>query len=402
MARFHFHAIDAAGIEQQGVIEATDQAAAVAALRREGRLPVRVGDAPVQTGIRGAKGIPKLGVGEVTELTRELALMLAAGQDLDRALRYLGETAANRRAAASAGLLRDQVRNGAPFAKALAGQPRNFSPLYLGMVQAGEAGGSLAAALAGLADAMERDRALAATVRTAMIYPAILLVASVAAIILILTQVLPQFIPLFAAAGASLPASATFLVATGDFIADDGFLVLLGVCVGWLLGKAALRNPAVAFAADRLLLSLPVIGNLLREALAARFTRTLGTLLGNGVPLIVALRIVAGVMLNRCAASAITDATEAAASGAGMAIKLAEARVFPVRTTQLLRLGEENAELGPMALRAAAIHEDRTRMAVQRLLAALVPAITIIMGGVVAAIVATLLSAMLSLNDLAS
>lgn len=401
MARFHYLVLDAAGAEQLGVIEARDEAAAVASLRGAGHLPVRLSATPLAaTAVRPTR-LARMGVGEVADMTRELAIMLGAGQDLDRALRYVAETAPSARVTASAEALRALVRNGASFASALAAQPASFPPLYLGMVQAGEAGGRLAPALAGLADTLERERALAASVRTALVYPAILLIAASLSIMLILTQVLPQFVPLFAEAGASLPASARLLLAAGDFVAADGVFVLLGAVLLWSLLKAAARNATIGLAMDRLKLRLPVSGGLLREAMAARFTRTLGTLLANGVPLIGALGIVRNVMLNRSVAAAIDAAIQSAASGAGLSGPLAAAGIFPVRTVHLLRLGEENAELAVLALRAADIHDERTRLAVQRLLAALVPAITVVMGGIIAAIVATLLTAMLSLNDLA-
>src|SRR5262245_28393471 len=136
--------------------------------------------------------------------------------------------------------------------------------------------------------------------------------------------------------------------------------------------------------------------------LAARFTRVLGTLLVNGVSLMHALGLVRDAMGNRAAVAAVDRAATTARAGAGLSQQLAEAKVFPLRTTHLLRLGEENAELGPMALRIADIHEEHTRLMMQRLVALLVPAITVIMGLAVAGIVTSLLTAMLSLNDLAA
>jgi general secretion pathway protein F len=144
-----------------------------------------------------------------------------------------------------------------------------------------------------------------------------------------------------------------------------------------------------------------VFGTLGREVLAARFCRTLGTLVSNGLPLIAALDIVREVIGNLWAKAAVQTATESAKGGAGLAKPLGDSGIFPVRTSYLLRLGEETAQLGPMALRAAEIHEENTRLGLQRLVALLVPAIIIVMGAAVAGIVASLMLAMLSLNDLA-
>jgi len=168
------------------------------------------------------------------------------------------------------------------------------------------------------------------------------------------------------------------------------------------LGRAVLQRPGPRLLVYRILLRVPLIGPLLREILAARFTRVLGTLLVNGVALINALGVVRDALGNSAVVEAVERASVRARGGGGLAQPLEDARVFPPRTIHLLRLGEENAQLGPMAVRAAEIHEERTRLAMQRLVALLVPAITIIMGIAVAGIVASLMTAMLSLNELAS
>jgi general secretion pathway protein F len=178
--------------------------------------------------------------------------------------------------------------------------------------------------------------------------------------------------------------------------------VLLGLLVLVLVGRALLRRSGPRLVADRVLLWLPVVGSLVREILAARCTRVLGTLLVNGVALITALGVMCDALGNTAAVAAVQRASASVRGGGGLAQPLEEARVFTARTIHLLRLGEENAQLGPMAIRAAEIHEERTRLAMQRLVALLVPAITIVMGIAVAGIVASLMAAMLSLNDLAS
>ncbi len=407
MPRFRYEAVDAGGKPLHGVMEAADEAEVIAALRRQGHLPMRAEAAARASGI-GAWLHMELGRGaalrrqETADLIGELALMLGAGQDLDSALRFLVETAANPRIRAVTTALRKAVRDGSALADALAAREGSFQPLHIALVRAGEAGGRLAPALDHLARMLERQRALAATARTAMIYPTLLLVASIAAIALMLTYVLPQFVPLFEQSGAAMPASTRMLIDAGDFLGKHGPLLALGLLLFAILGKAALTRPAIRVRADRLLLRLPVIGGLARDILAARFTRTLGTLLNNGVPLVGALGIVREAMGNLAARAAVEQASLSARGGAGLAGALAQADVFPPRTAHLLRLGEENAQLGRMALRAADIHEGRATQGVQRLLAMLVPGITIVMGAAVAAIVASLLLAMLSLNDLAA
>ena len=402
MPRFRYDAIDAAGARQHGVIEAADREAAIARLRDDGKLPVGLAvdaggatfahlfTSDMRPGLRGP---------EAAETLRELAIMLGAGQPLDAALSYLVDTAPNRRRRACLEALRNRVREGAALSAALAADPASFKPLHVGLVKAGEAGGQLAEALDRLASLLERERALVTIVQSALIYPALLLIAAIAAIATILTQVLPQFAPLFAEAGANLPASTRALIAAGDLLSAHGLTALAILLLALLAARLALRNDRIAIAADRLKLGIPIVGPVLREALAARFTRGLGALLASGVPLIAALRITAGLMGNRAAMAEVAAAEASATAGAGLG--LAD-RVFPPRTAQLLRLGERNGALAAMALRAADIHEDRTRLMVQRLLALLVPSLTIALGAVIAGIVAALLNAMLSLNDLAA
>ncbi len=404
MAEWRYEAIDRAGRAINGVMEGADEAAVLQRLRRDGALPLSV--VPAGGGMWGALG-GALGGGdaltsqEVTNITRELATMLGAGQDLDRALRFLVETAPNRRAHRVLDALREEVRNGASFAVALGNHKRSFSALYVGLVRAGEAGGTLAPALERLADLMEKERALTATVKSAMIYPTLLTLAAIGAVTLLLVQVLPQFVPLFEQSGAALPPSTQFLISAGNAVSHYGLWALLGLLMAGVAIRAALQQPAARLGFDRLKLRLPVIGGLSREILAARLSRTLGTLLDNRVSLITALTITRDVVGNAAGTEAIDRATASARGGDGLSASLAGSGLFPPRLVHLLRLGEETAQLGPMALRAAAIHEESVRIATQRLVALLTPAITIGMGLVIAGIVSSLLLAMLSLNDLA-
>ncbi len=368
MATFRYRAIGPSGDVQTGMMDAATEAEVVAHLQRQGSMPLRAEPTERESWLSAlwhaefATG-PSLRQQETADIMRELATMLSAGQDLDHAFRYLHETAPNARVRTMAAGLRDSIRDGSPLADALARYPRGFSRMHVALVRAGEASGQLAPTLSRLADLLERQKRLATSVASALIYPCLLIVVAIGAITLLLTEVLPQFVPLFDQSGAQLPASTQFLIASGAFISQNGVFMLLGVAALVLLLRAALRVPRFRLSMDRMLLRLPIVGGLLREILAARFTRVLGTLLVNGVSLIAALAIRArcgrqpcGHGRGRCRPRPVR------APGLDCPRPLAEARVFPPRTTHLLRLGEENAELGPMALRAADIHDERTRV----------------------------------------
>ena len=406
MPSFRWSAINGGGDVVRGIMEAPDRLAVVERLQRQGQVVLRADPADQRRGwadllqieLGRARALDKATLGEIT---RELAIMLAAGQDLDRALRFVVDNARNTRARAILGNVRDKVRGGSSLAAALAAEPRSFSKLYIGLVRAGEAGGTLAATLERLATLLERERSLSANLRSALIYPALLIVAATGSILLLLDYVLPQFVPIFEQAGAELPTATRALMVLGTIVGAAGPWLLLALLAGVLMARQLLLRPAYRMKVDRLLLRLPVAGALMRETLAARFTRTLGSLLQNGVPLIPALGIAKDALGNLAAAAAVEGAALGAKGGAGLARPLAAAGLFPARTIHLLQLGEEAAQLSAMALKAADIHDEQARLMMQRLVALAVPLITIAMGLAVAGIVSALLTAMLSLNDLA-
>jgi general secretion pathway protein F len=327
--------------------------------------------------------------------------MLNAGQDLDRALRYMEVTSPKRVRKVITGM-RDAVRDGSPLSAAMARYPAIFPAAQIGLVRAGEAGGNIGATLEQIADLMDRQRALASTVTSAMIYPAILLFAMIGAVGLLLTRVMPQFVPLFEQNGVALPASTRFLIDAGAFLQDDGLWLLAGAIGLFLVLRFAISQGSVRVFVDGLLPRLPLVGALSREILAARLTRVLGTLLQNGVALVPALSIVRDAIGNRAAREAVDRMSLAARGGGGLTQDLEQSGLFPTRTVHFLRLGDETAQLAGMSLRAAQIHEERVRIMTQRMTALLVPALTVLMGAAVGGIVASLMTAMLSLNDLAA
>src|SRR5215831_17414160 len=234
MPSFRWSAINGGGDTVNGVMEAPDRGAVVERLQRQGHIVLRADPADHRRGLSdflqielgGARGLDKAALAEVT---RELAIMLAAGQDLDRALRFVVDNTRSTRARAILGNVRDKVRGGSSLAVALAGEPRSFSKLYVGLVRAGEAGGTLPATLDRLATLLERERSLTANLRSALIYPALLVVAAVGSIILLLDYVLPQFTPIFEQAGAELPASTRVLMALGAVVGAGAPWLLAGV-----------------------------------------------------------------------------------------------------------------------------------------------------------------------------
>ncbi len=407
MPKFRYLAIDAAGNPIRGTVEAATPAAVADRMHgqgchllnadelgKTGRLFELLGsDLSFESRLRKAA---------LAQFTRELSVMLAAGQDIDHALRFLAESSDDRRARRVAAALRNDVRGGMALSAALAEHRRVFSRLYVSLVRAGEAGGRLAEGLAHLADLLERESRLSASIQSALAYPILLAVAAIATITLLLTQVLPQFTPIFQQAGAQLPRPTRILMGIGEVARADGGWIALAALSLVLLSYRVVREPAPRLAAERLLLHVPLLGRLIRRAQAARFARTLGTLLRSGVSLIGALAIARGVLGNLLASRLVDAATAEVKAGGRLSAALAAGGFFPAQTIHLLQLGEETGTLAQTALRAADIHDDQVQQSVQRMVSLLVPAVTIIMGLIVAGIVSSLLVAMLSLNDLAT
>jgi general secretion pathway protein F len=403
MARFRFKAATAAGEILEGELEAGSRALAVDHLRRRGQLPIRVepligsaADRPVRTLRRGDRLPPR----EVALLTRELATLLQAGLPLDRSLALILEMSEHVALRKFIERLLQAVRGGVSLAQALEPERPRLPAIYVGMVSAGEAGGTLAPVLARLADALEQAEGLKETVRSALAYPALVLLVAIGSLAVLLTVVLPEFRPLFESSGAELPTSTAVLIAVGEGLSRYWWaLALLALLMG--LGISAHnKSPEGRMRRDRLLIDAPLLGSIVQKTEVARFCRTLGTLTGNAVPILDALRIAGDAVANQAIAEAIRSLGQQLRRGERMAPHLARSRVFPRMAVQLVQVGEESGELSPMLLRVAEIYDEEVRRALQRLVSMLVPAITIGLGLLVAAVVATMLTAILGTYDL--
>jgi general secretion pathway protein F len=237
-------------------------------------------------------------------------------------------------------------------------------------------------------------------VRSALAYPALVLLVAIGSLAVLLTVVLPEFRPLFESSGAELPTSTAVLIAVGEGLSRYWWaLALLALLMG--LGISAHnKSPEGRMRRDRLLIDAPLLGSIVQKTEVARFCRTLGTLIGNAVPILDALRIAGDAVANQAIAEAIRSLGQQLRRGERMAPHLARSHVFPRMAVQLVQVGEESGELSPMLLRVAEIYDEEVRRALQRLVSMLVPAITIGLGLLVAAVVATMLTAILSTYDL--
>jgi general secretion pathway protein F len=404
MPFYRYKAIAGTGAILTGTGEAADAAALARQLRAQGHFPVSadpVVSASVLDRLRdllwGGRAPSRRAL---TMMTQELAALLDAGLELDRALGMIAELEDIAGLRPALTVVRQRVRDGASLSDALAGESA-FPPYYVSMVRAGEAGGMQSVTLARLADYMNRSLAIRETIGSALVYPMVLLATAGLSVLVILTLVLPEFEPLFESSGRALPWPTRLLMDMSSAVREFWWLLILLAIGAFAAARAALRRPRMRARRDAWLLRLPLVGELLRSMEVERLYRTLGSLAGNGVPLPMALKLSGEVLWNSVLREAVTEAAVSLRDGDALSTRLARTRVFPARTLDLIQIGEETGKLDEMLLRQADLDEQRIRHTLDRLMALLVPALTILLGFVVAGLIASMLVAILSVNDLA-
>ncbi len=411
MGRFRYRAVAASGELLQGEMDAASQATVVERLRGQGHLPLAAEEVAAGAGQRRRLTLmqwlrrPVFGAVRVTRrevamMTRELATLLDAGLTLDQALKLLIELTAGEPLEGLLADLLERIQGGSSLADALAQHQKLFPRVYVSMVRAGETGGALREVLGRLARYLDEAEALREQVKSALVYPVLLLILAAVSIVILLTVVLPQFTPLFENAGAQLPWLTRAVMLVGDGVQRWWWLMLAGgFGVTWIV-RRQLRRPARRAQVDRWLLRVPLLGELLAKIDTARFARALGTLLANGVPPLTALAIVQDALANATLRRALGDAATAMKDGGGLAAPLGRSGVFPRLAVHLLGVGEESGQLDPMLLKIAEVFDRDVRSTIERLMALLVPALTIALGAMVAVIITSVLMAILSAYDL--
>ncbi|HEU0278119.1 MAG TPA: type II secretion system F family protein [Rhodanobacteraceae bacterium] len=398
MASFRYKAVTPAGETVEGRMDAASVDDVIQRLQDQGNVPLEASDAAGGGSLfAGLRKRPLAGAALV-EFTTQLGILLHAGLPLDRALQMLLELPEGERAPHVVERIRDRVRGGAALSRAMEEEHGVFSRLYLSMVRAGEAGGALDAALLRLADYLERARKLRESVIGALVYPAFLLFGVFGSLVLLLAFVLPQFVPIFNDMNVHVPLITRVLMAFGTFLHDWGLLLLVLLVAGGLYGASRMRDPEVRRRFDARLLRVKVLGPLLLKVDTARLMRTLGSMLKNGVSLLAALGIARQVVGNRELGEQLEPAIEAVKGGDSLSHALTAHTRFPKLAIQITLVGEESGTLDEMLLRAAETYDGEVKAAIDKMLSALVPVLTIVMALLVAGIMMAILLPLLSLT----
>lgn len=410
MPLFRWRAVDDQGKLAGGEIEAETQAEAIGKLRRQGRLVLSAEQVGAHLLPPGLKSLlttelnprKRLADRDAAQMFRELATLLGAGLALDRALDVMAQLggAAKSRPGQTAADLTRRVRSGASLAEAMeaTGTFRRFA---IGMVRAGESAGALDAVLARLADFTEHAVETRSGIVSALLYPALLLLAAVATLTIVLTVVLPRFRPMFEQAGIALPLPTRMVIAAGDLAQATWWLPLVMMLGAAVVAARRQSDGGFRLKLDRALLSLPWLGRLIAEMEAARLLRGLATLLGNGVPLLAALGILRDTLSNEAAAKLVDEAMAGLKRGNGLTAPLTAAPWFPRLAVRLVAVGEETGSLNETAARAADLLETRSRQSLARTISLLGPVMTLVLGMLVAGVIAAILLAILDVNELA-
>ncbi len=402
MALYRYKALNARGEQLSGQMEAGSGAEVAARLQEQGHLPMEARLASEVGSEYNWRALlkPKPFAGpRLVQFTQQLATLLGAGQPLDRALGILLDQPEDDASKQLLGDIRDTVRGGAALSSALERHHDVFGRLYVNMVRAGEAGGSLQETLQRLSHYLESARALRVRVINALVYPIILLVMVGLSLLFLLGYVVPQFSAMYDSLGADLPWFSKLVLGLGNFIRHWWIVVLAVPLLALLWLDRKRRDPAFMLRVDIWLLGNRFAGPLLAKFDTARLARTLGTLLRNGVPLLAALGIARNVLENRVLAADVDAAADAVRNGGGLSVALGKSKHFPRLALQMIQVGEESGMLDAMLLKTADTFEQDTEAAMDRLLAALVPAITLCLAVVVGVVILSVLAPIYDLTN---
>lgn len=401
MARFRYKAATAAGEVLEGQMDAPTRDVVVRRLQAQGHVPIRAEEVEREHAPAHRSRLRRMSRRDVDVFTLELTTLLSAGMPLDGALELLVGIARPGPFRDIVARVHADVRGGADLSTAMERHPAAFSRFYRNMVRAGEASGALDQALERLAEHRDHAARLRETLISALIYPALLVGFACVSLAAILGLVIPRISEMFDTAGEKLPAITRLVVATGDLVHGYWWLgaAVLAALYAW--ARAALRDPAKLERWHAQVLRMPVVGTLVAKHEAARFSRTLGTLLGNGVPLLDGIAIAGQAIVNRRVALAVERVGASVREGRGLARPLVESGVFPELAGHLLRVGEQTGNLEAMLLRIARIYDREVETSVRRLVDILSPVLILVLGALIAGIIMSVLAAVLSINQLA-
>ena len=428
MATFQYIAKDSSGKETRGTVEAGDRNSAIASVRAMGLLPTALGEvksasssaqAPAKGAAKAAKPKAKSGLNKdikinlrmpkflqgriktkiLTQFTRQLATLVNAGLPLMRGIEVLKRQMKDPRMQEALVGISDNIAAGGTFSESLTAYPKIFDKLYVNMVKAGEAGGVLEVVLGRLAEFAEKSERIKNKVKGAMIYPCVVLVAAIGITWFLLVMVIPKFKQVFndMLGGQALPQITEIVIQASEFMQNNGLQIGIGVVAVFIVFKILAKTEKGAYLLDVLKLKMPVTGTLAQRSAVSKFTRTLGTLLSSGVPILQSLMITRDTTGNRVLTNAIQNVHDSVKEGESMTQPLSQCKVFPPMVVSMVEVGEETGALADMLTRIANTYDDEVDNAVAGMTAAIEPALIIVLALVVGTIVIAMFMPMIKI-----
>jgi type IV pilus assembly protein PilC len=406
MSSYCYEAVDAGGLKMQGTLDVADQSEALRRIREMGLFPVKIAEARqrrrrLATVRAGSGSLPRRSALSVTlfnrrpkarvlaVFTRQLATLINAGMPLLRGLRTLQEQEENPALKQIIGELSVAIESGSSLSEALGAYPKVFNPLYLNMVRAGELGGALEITLRRLSEFMEKAQKIKGKIKAAMFYPTAVLLVAITIMGVLMTFVIPKFKEVFEGLlnGASMPKFTLFILKISDVVKSHFLLVGIGVALGTLAFGMALRTRLGRQAFDQLKLTMPVFGPVFRKVAIARFSRTLGTLLNSGVPILQALLIVKETAGNVIVGNVIGNVHDSVKEGDTISVPLKASQVFPAMVAGMVDVGEQTGALPDMLMKIADTYEEEVDNSVGAMTSLIEPIMIVILAVVVGSIV---------------
>ena len=403
MPLFAYTAVDAQGKTHQGTVEANHAADAAAAIKKQGQFPTNIAETSAAAkskgkgfslsfSMGGGSATGKVPAKVLTVFTRQLSTLISAGLPLLRSLRTLSKQEKNVNLKKIMGMLAESVEGGTTFSEALSQHPKAFNKLYVNMVKAGELGGVLEIVLTRLAEFAEKSQRIRGKVTSAMVYPLVVLTIAVVIVAFLMLFIVPKFEAIFQdmLGGRPLPTITQVIMDLSRFI--QGNFILIGVALVVLVVgfRFALRLPGISTAVDRYKLKLPLFGDLLTKTSVARFSRTLGTLVSSGVPILQALQITRDTAGNERVSEAIESIHDNVKEGESMVAPMEASQIFPPMVVSMVQVGEETGQLPDMLTKVADVFEEEVDVAVSGLTSLLEPVMIVLLALIVGTIVVAL------------
>ena len=400
MAEFNYVAVNKQGKREKGIIEAVDEQDLKKKLRLKGLILVNsIKSTKSQRKSKGFKFQSSVNSYDLTLITRQMATMLESGIALLRVISIIEKQAEKPKLKEMFGQIKNDVSQGQTLSSALAKNPKYFDKLYVSMVKAGEASGSLDVVLVRLAKSKEDSEELKGRVKGAMIYPVIVVAVSFIIVYGLMSFVVPRFVEMFAGAGMEMPALTQVVINISAVMAKFWHVILVAVVGGIFLLIKTIKTPKGKEKFDKFVLKIPMIGSLLRKVAVARFTRTMATLLSSGVPILLAFDIASETSGNTVISKAVVLARNSIKEGNTIAKPLEQSGEFPVMVTQMIEVGEESGTITEMLNKISDFMETDIKQGIQGLVAAMEPLAIVIMAVLVGTIVIALFLPLFSISD---